>query len=147
MSKATIKTGRFAYMNATSRRVLIKLNHFLDLSQSSYLEVLESDAPAFDDDQMVVTAHDGDNIIRGFATFRVVDAEERCLVISRLYVHNDYRGLGYAKAMVEELNEKAKKRQCVSMSLQVFAANKKAVNFYANQDFDKLSYTMRKSIK
>ena len=60
------------------------------------------------------------------------------LYVHRLAVHPKYQGLGYAKEIMNFIENNAIESNCDSIRLDTFSMNKKNNNFYSNIGYEKL---------
>ena len=71
---------------------------------------------------------------------------KRFLLLDNLYVSEQNRGQGIAQALYKKVNHWAKNREIDTIQLNVYAKNKKAVDFYDKLGFTPSSTTYEKNI-
>ena len=61
--------------------------------------------------------------------------EEECLVISKIYLLKNFRGLGLSRGVFDYIEEEARKNNKAKLSLRVNRNNKRAVDVYLHEGF------------
>ena len=61
--------------------------------------------------------------------------EEECLVISKIYLLKNFRGLGISRGVFDHIEETARKNNKKKLSLHVNRNNKRAVEVYLHEGF------------
>ena len=68
----------------------------------------------------------------GYCIFRIIAGEGELL---RIAVHPEYRGRGLSKKLMDRLVENSRKKEVMSLSLEVRESNNKARNLYRSYGF------------
>lgn len=95
----------------------------LEKDDHMYLLVAEEDGKAVSSVQMAIIESLTHNV-RPFA------------VIENVVTHGDYRNRGYASALLQEVSEIAKEKNCYKVFLETGSNKESTLNFYRNNGFE-----------
>ena len=75
-----------------------------------------------------------------YSTIDWIAATKKNIYVHRLAIHPKYQGLGYAKRIMNYIENDAIKNNYNSIRLDTFSMNKKNNNFYSNIGYEKLGH-------
>lgn len=78
-----------------------------------------------------------DNKVVGYLSYKIKERHTKKLDVDQLVIHEDYRGKGYGKKLMEEVKKIAIEENCDRIELNCWMFNESALAMYEHIGFDK----------
>lgn len=88
-----------------------------------------------------------DNKVIGLIVYKIIDKFYKKIFIDQIVIDSSQRGKGYAKMLIDKVNEIAKKENCKSIELGCWTFNKNALDMYKHIGFSEQSIKFEKKVK